>query len=60
MLDDFKLPNPIKLEFRFTSEQSKLFQDELDRAKSLIAESQALKKIPLQMQWRHPKLIQAN
>ena len=52
--------NPITLEFRFYDEQSTILQDELDRADSLIGQSQALKKIPVPMQWRHPELIQAN
>ena len=60
LLEFFKLMNPVTLEFRFNYEQSKILQDELDRADSLIGQSQALKKIPVQMQWRHPKLIQAN
>ncbi len=60
LLEDFKLTNPIKLEFKFDSEQSKIFQDELDRADSSVTQSQALKRIPVQMQWRHPKLIEAN
>ena len=60
LLELFKLVNPITLEFRFYDEQSKILQDELDRADSLIAQSQALKRIPVQMQWRHPELIQAN
>ena len=60
LLESFNLMNPIKLEFRFNYEQSKILQDELDRADSLIGQSQALKKIPVQMQWRHPKLFQAN
>jgi radical SAM superfamily enzyme YgiQ (UPF0313 family) len=59
-LIDFKLSNPIRLEFKFDHEQSKLFQDELDRANSSVTQSQALKRIPVQMQWRHPKLIKAN
>ena len=57
LLEIFKLVNPITLEFRFYDEQSTIFQDELDRADSLIGQSQALKKIPVPMQWRHPELI---
>jgi hypothetical protein len=60
LLEIFKLVNPITLEFRFYDEQSTILQDELDRADSLIGQSQALKKIPVPMQWRHPELIQAN
>ena len=60
LLELFKLVNPITLEFRFYDEQSKILQDELDRADSLIGQSQVLKKIPVPMQWRHPELIQAN
>jgi len=52
LLTDFKLIQPIKLEFRFDSEQSKILQDELDRADSTIAQSQALKRVPVKMQWR--------
>lgn len=53
-LSFFKLNNPLKTEFKFDSEQSKIFQDELDRANSTIAQSQALKRVPIPMQWRHP------
>jgi radical SAM superfamily enzyme YgiQ (UPF0313 family) len=60
LLENFKMTNPIKLEFKFEYDQSKIFQDELDRADSLITQSQALKRIPVQMQWRHPVLIEAN
>ena len=52
LLTDFKLIQPIKLEFRFDSELSKILQDELDRADSTIAQSQALKRVPVKMQWR--------
>lgn len=54
LLTDFKLIEPIKLEFKFDSEQSKILQDELDRADSTIAQSQALKRVPVHMQWRQP------
>ncbi len=57
LLEIFKLVNPITLEFRFYDEQSTILQDELDRADSLIGQSQALKKMPVPMQWRHPELI---
>jgi radical SAM superfamily enzyme YgiQ (UPF0313 family) len=59
-LEIFKLVEPIILEFKFNKEQSKILQDELDRADSLIGQSQALKKLPVPMQWRQPELIQAN
>jgi radical SAM superfamily enzyme YgiQ (UPF0313 family) len=52
-LSYFKLNSPIKTEFKFDSEQSKILQDELDRADSTIAQSQALKRVPIPMQWRH-------
>ena len=60
LLENFKLQNSINLVFKFDLNQSRIFQDELDRSDSLITQSQALKRIPGQMQWRHPKLIQAN
>ena len=60
LLENFKLQNSINLVFKFDLNQSKIFQDELDRSDSLIAQSQALKRIPVQMQWRHPELIEAN
>jgi hypothetical protein len=56
LLTDFKLIHPIRLEFRFGSEQSKILQDELDRADSVIAQSQSLKRVPVKMQWRTPIL----
>jgi radical SAM superfamily enzyme YgiQ (UPF0313 family) len=52
-LTDFKLICPIKVEFKFKHEQSKILQDELDRADSTVAQSQALKRVPIPMQWRH-------
>ena len=55
LLIDFKLIQPIKLEFKFDSKQSKILQDELDRADSTIAQSQALKRVPVHMQWRQPR-----
>lgn len=55
LLIDFKLIQPIKLEFKFDSNQSKILQDELDRADSTIAQSQALKRVPVHMQWRQPR-----
>ena len=45
------------MSFQFENKDSKIIQDELDRQNTDIGRSQALKRLPLQIQWRNPKII---
>jgi radical SAM superfamily enzyme YgiQ (UPF0313 family) len=56
-LNQFKLDKKRTISFQFENKDSKIIQDELDRQNTDIGRSQALKRLPLQIQWRHPKII---
>ena len=52
---NFKLSKPLPIEFRYSEEQSKIIQDNLDfYGDNLIGKTKALKAIPFQMLWRKP------
>jgi hypothetical protein len=55
-LNQFKFDKKRTISFQFENEDSKIIQDELDRQNTDIGRSQALKRLPLQIQWRHPKI----
>jgi len=56
-LNQFKFDKKKTISFQFENKDSKIIQDELDRQNTDIGRSQALKRLPLQIQWRHPKII---
>ena len=56
-LNQFKLDKKRTISFQFENNDSKIIQDELDRQNTAIGRSQALKRLPLQIQWRYPKII---
>ena len=56
-LNKFKLDKKRTMSFQFENKDSKIIQDELDRQNTDIGRSQALKRLPLQIQWRNPKII---
>ncbi|MGI0010646.1 MAG: B12-binding domain-containing radical SAM protein [Nitrosopumilaceae archaeon] len=53
-LKSYKLSSPQRVAFQFSEDQYHVVQDELERCNNHISRSQALKRIPLQMQWRNP------
>jgi hypothetical protein len=56
-LNHFKFDKKRTISFQFDADDSRVIQDELDRQNTDIGRSQALKRLPLQIQWRHPKII---
>ena len=58
-LSRFKLDKKRTISFQFSSNGSKVIQDELDRHTD-IGRGQALKNIPLQIQFRNTKAISQN
>lgn len=56
-LNEFQLDKKRTMSFQFENKDSKIIQDELDRQNTDIGRSQALKRLPLQIQWRNPKII---
>jgi len=58
-LSRFKLDKKRTISFQFSSNGSKVIQDELDRHTD-IGRGQALKNLPLQIQFRNPKAISQN
>ena len=56
-LKHFKFDKKRTFSFQFDVNDSKIMQDELDRQNTNIGRSQALKRLPMQIQWRHPKKI---
>ena len=59
-LNHFKLDKKRIISFQFSKNDSKVIQDELDRQNTDTGRSQALKRLPLQIQWRLPKIISEN
>ena len=59
-LNQFKFDKKRTISFQFSKSDSKIIQDELDRDNTDTGRGQALKRIPLQMQWRTPKVISEN
>ena len=59
-LNEFKFDKKRTISFQFSSSDSKVIQDELDRNNTDSGRSQALKRLPMQIQWRHPKVISIN
>lgn len=55
-LNQFKYSNKRIVSFEFSSKDSIVIQDELNRQNTNIGRSQALKRLPLQIQWRKPKI----
>ena len=58
-LSRFKLDKKRTISFQFSSNDSKVIQDELDRHTD-TGRGQALKNLPLQIQFRNPKAISQN
>ena len=56
-LNKFKFNKKRTISFQFSKEGSKIIQDELERQNTNVGRSQALKRLPLQIQWRTPKAI---
>ena len=56
-LRSFKSPSTLRISFRLIEEQFKIVNDELDRCNAKISRSQALKRVPLQLLWRRPVLL---
>jgi len=56
-LNQFKLNKKRTVSFKFSRNDSKVIQDELDRQNTNSGIGQALKNIPLQIQFRKPKAI---
>ena len=56
-LNQFKLNKKRTVSFEFSRNDSKVIQDELDRQNTNSGIGQALKNIPLQIQFRKPKAI---
>jgi hypothetical protein len=54
-LNHFKFDKKRTFSFQFDAKDSKIIQDELDRQNTDIGRSQALKRLPMQIQWRHPQ-----
>jgi hypothetical protein len=48
------------ISFQFSKSESKVIQDELDRQNTDIGRSQALKRLPMQIQFRKPKALSQN
>ena len=59
-LDQFKLDKKRTISFQFTNDESKVIQDELERKNTHSGRSQALKRLPMQIQFRKPKAISEN
>ena len=59
-LNQFKLNKKRTVSFEFSRNDSKVIQDELDRQNTNSGIGQALKNIPLQIQFRKPKAISQN
>ena len=59
-LNQFKLDKKRTISFQFSKSESKVIQDELDRKNTDIGRSQALKRLPLQIQFRKPKALSQN
>ena len=56
-LNHFRFDKKRTISFQFDADDSRVIQDELDRQNTDIGRSQALKRLPLQIQWRHSKII---
>ena len=56
-LNQFKFDKKRTVSFQFSRNDSKVIQDELDRQNTNSGIGQALKNIPLQIQFRKPKAI---
>ena len=59
-LNEFKFDKKRTISFQFSTNDSKIIQDELDRNNTDSGRSQALKRLPMQIQWRDPKVISIN
>ena len=59
-LSRFKLDKKRTVSFQFSNNDSKVIQDELDRQNTDSGIGQALKNLPLQIQFRNPKAISQN
>lgn len=60
-LNNFKLSSKKIISFRYTEEQSKVIQDDLDfYGDNLIGKTKALKAIPFQILWRCPYGVESN
>ena len=59
-LKQFKLDKKRTISFQFSKSESKVIQDELDRQNTDIGRSQALKRLPIQIQFRKPKALSQN
>ena len=59
-LNQFKLDKKRTISFQFSKSESKVIQDELDRQNTDIGRSQALKRLPIQIQFRKPKALSQN
>jgi hypothetical protein len=59
-LSQFKLDKKRTVSFQFSNNVSKMIQDEIDRQNTDSGMGQALKNIPLQIQFRKPKAISQN
>ena len=57
-LDQFKMNDNIKIKFILSEKQFKNFEDKLEIfGKNQIGRSQAIKRTPVEMLWRKPKII---
>ena len=56
-LDQFKFDKKRTVSFQFSKSGSKIIQDELDRNNTNAGRSQALKRLPLQIQFRKSKAL---
>jgi hypothetical protein len=59
-LNQFKFDKKRTISFQFSRNDSKIIQDELERQNVNSGMGQALKNIPLQIQFRKPKAISQN
>ena len=59
-INQFKLDKKRTISFQFSRSESKVIQDELDRQNTDIGRSQALKRLPMQIQFRKPKALSQN
>ena len=59
-LNEFKFDKKRTILFQFSTSDSKIIQDELDRNNTDSGRSQALKRLPMQIQWRDPKVVSIN
>ena len=59
-LNQFKLDKKRTISFQFSKSESKVIQDELDRQNTDIGRSQALKRLPMKIQFRKPKALRQN